>query len=233
MKIVKFGGSSLATGVNVQKALNIVLSDPERKVMVVSAPGKRFADDIKVTDLLIKYAKLTLNHQNCDELIEQIFGRYQEIGKYFNLPDSALAPLLQILKDLPKRIYPNDDYLMAAFKAHGELLNAKLIAAILNQQTPTRFLDPRTAGLVVTGEPNDATASPETYLNLDKISINNEHVVFPGFFGITPSGHIATFSRGGSDITGAILARGLHADLYENFTDVNGIFAANPTIIDH
>ena len=84
---------------------------------------------------------------------------------------------------------------------------------ILNQKgIKTKYLDPHEAGLTVTGEPNDAIVSPETYLNLDKIKIDSdEHIIFPGFFGITPSGHIATFSRGGSDITGAILAKGLHA----------------------
>lgn len=235
MKVVKFGGSSLADGQNVEQALNIVLSDPERRAIVVSAPGKRSDDDIKITDLLIKYADMTLKSEDTNEIVQNIFMRYQEIGHYFGLSDQELKVIKDILLALPNQTYPNSSYLMAAFKAHGERLNARLIAMILQHQgVKSRFLDPTEAGLIVTGQPNDALVNPESYLNLDQIKIAaGECIIFPGFFGITPSGNIATFSRGGSDITGAILARGFHADMYENFTDVNGIFAANPHIVDN
>ena len=235
MKVVKFGGSSLADGQNVEQALNIVLSDPERRAIVVSAPGKRSDDDIKITDLLIKYADMTLKSEDTNEIVQNIFMRYQEIGHYFGLSDQELKVIKDILLALPNQTYPNSSYLMAAFKAHGERLNARLIAMILQHQgVKSRFLDPTEAGLIVTGQPNDALVNPESYLNLDQIKIaTGECIIFPGFFGITPSGNIATFSRGGSDITGAILARGFHADMYENFTDVNGIFAANPHIVDN
>ena len=235
MKVVKFGGSSLATGKSVNQAINIILADPSRQVMVVSAPGKRKKSDTKVTDLLIKYAKKVLNHEDLKQIVDEIFSRYQEIGKYFQVEDKELEQLRNALLSLPTQIYPTDGYLIAAFKAHGERLNARLITMILNKKgLKAKFLDPFDVGLTVTGEPNDAIVSPETYINLDKIELSSgEYIVFPGFFGMTPSGHIATFSRGGSDITGAILARGLRADLYENFTDVNGIFAANPSIIEH
>ncbi|MCT0164310.1 aspartate kinase [Lactobacillus helveticus] len=233
MKVVKFGGSSLADGHNIEQALNIVLSDPERRAIVVSAPGKRSDDDIKITDLLIKYAGMTLKSEDTNEIVQNIFMRYQEIGHYFGLSDQELKVIKDILLALPNQTYPNSSYLMAAFKAHGERLNARLIAMILQHQgVKSRFLDPTEAGLIVTGQPNDALVNPESYLNLDQIKIaTGERIIFPGFFGITPSGNIATFSRGGSDITGAILARGFHADMYENFTDVNGIFAANPHIV--
>lgn len=233
MKVVKFGGSSLADGQNVEQALNIVLSDPERRAIVVSAPGKRSDDDIKITDLLIKYAGMTLKSEDTNEIVQNIFMRYQEIGHYFGLSDQELKVIKDILLALPNQTYPNSSYLMAAFKAHGERLNARLIAMILQHQgVKSRFLDPTEASLIVTGQPNDALVNPESYLNLDQIKIaTGERIIFPGFFGITPSGNIATFSRGGSDITGAILARGFHADMYENFTDVNGIFAANPHIV--
>lgn len=235
MKVVKFGGSSLADGQNVEQALNIVLSDPERRAIVVSAPGKRSDDDIKITDLLIKYAGMTFKSEDTNEIVQNIFMRYQEIGHYFGLSDQELKVIKDILLALPNQTYPNSSYLMAAFKAHGERLNARLIAMILQHQgVKSRFLDPTEAGLIVTGQPNDALVNPESYLNLDQIKIaTGERIIFPGFFGITPSGNIATFSRGGSDITGAILARGFHADMYENFTDVNGIFAANPHIVDN
>lgn len=235
MKVVKFGGSSLADEQNVEQALNIVLSDPERRAIVVSAPGKRSDDDIKITDLLIKYAGMTFKSEDTNEIVQNIFMRYQEIGHYFGLSDQELKVIKDILLALPNQTYPNSSYLMAAFKAHGERLNARLIAMILQHQgVKSRFLDPTEAGLIVTGQPNDALVNPESYLNLDQIKIaTGERIIFPGFFGITPSGNIATFSRGGSDITGAILARGFHADMYENFTDVNGIFAANPHIVDN
>ena len=235
MKVVKFGGNSLASGQKVEQALQIILRDLQRQVVVVSAPGKRKDDDTKVTDLLIKYANSVLNKKESTEIIKQIFARYQEIGRFFGLNDNQLQVIKNILTTLPEQNYPNSDYLMAAFKAHGERLNARLIAMILQHQgIKARFLDPVDAGLIVTGEPNDALVNPESYLNLDQVKIDpDERIIFPGFFGITPSGNIATFSRGGSDITGAILARGFHANLYENFTDVNGIFAANPNIISH
>lgn len=235
MKVVKFGGSSLASGQSVEQALNIILNDPERQVIVVSAPGKRNNADTKVTDLLIKYAEQVLKHEETDAIVKQIFARYQEIGYFFGLNDEKLQIIQNILLALPNQNYPDNNYLMAAFKAHGERLNARLIALILQHKNiKSRFLDPVDAGLIVTGEPNDALVNPESYLNLDQIKIDpNEKIIFPGFFGITPSGNIATFSRGGSDITGAILARGFHANIYENFTDVNGIFAANPNIVTH
>lgn len=235
MRVIKFGGSSLASGKTVENAINILTAEDERQVMVVSAPGKRDKNDTKVTDLLIEYAKKVLNHEFSLDIVNKIFSRYQEIAHYFGVPDGEIEIIRNILESLPSKNYPNDDYLIAAFKAHGERLNARLIALILKQKgIKSRYLDPLNAGLIVTGEPNDAIVSPESYINLDNLVLDpQEKIVFPGFFGITPSGHIATFSRGGSDITGAILARGLHADLYENFTDVNGIFSANPAIVDH
>lgn len=233
MKVIKFGGSSLASGAKIEQALNIIKSDPKRQIIVVSAPGKRSEDDVKVTDLLIKYANLTLRKADLHKIQAEIFTRYQEIADYFNLSDSNLDEIKDYLLSLPTKTYPNDEYLIANFKAHGERLNAILVAKILQKKgLNARFLDPKEAGLIVTGEPNDALVNPETYTNLGKIHLKpNEFIVFPGFFGITPSGNVATFSRGGSDITGAILARGFNAELYENFTDVNGIFSANPHLV--
>lgn len=233
MKVIKFGGSSLATGSQVAKVVHIIKDDPQRRVVVTSAPGKRYSGDTKVTDLLIKYAEQTIAHQDTDEIIKTIFARYQEIGHYFDIADSSLETIHQIIVDLPKQDYPNDEYLLAAFKAHGERLNARLMALVLNSQgIKARFVDPSEAGIVVTGEPNNADVNQETYDNLDNFEYSqDERLVFPGFFGFTPAGRIATFARGGSDITGAILARGLHADLYENFTDVDAIYSANPRVI--
>lgn len=233
MKVVKFGGSSLADGPAVAQVLKIIKSDRERRVIVVSAPGKRNEQDTKVTDLLIKYAHRVLAHRNYEAVLNTIYQRYQLIGQYFGLAEEKMKIIRDILLELAGKPYPNAQYLIAAFKAHGEYLNARLLTMILQQQrVEARFLSPHQVGLIVTGEPDNALVNPETYLNLHNIHLQkNERIIFPGFFGITPSGNIATFSRGGSDITGAILARGFHADLYENFTDVDAIFSADPRII--
>lgn len=235
MKVVKFGGSSLASGPAVENALKIITAEAERQVVVTSAPGKRFDDDIKVTDLLIKYAHEINHGRNGLEVADRIFQRYVEIGEYFNLPLEEILPLKEILLNLPKQPYPNKNYLQAAFKAHGERLNAKLIAKILQSQgVKARYVDPKEAGIIVTGSPNNASVNPESYQLLENFAYDaDEKLIFPGFYGYTLAGHIATFSRGGSDITGAILARGFHADLYENFTDVDAIFSANPKVVDN
>lgn len=233
MKVVKFGGSSLANGEAFQNAINIITADPERRVVVTSAPGKRFSDDIKVTDLLISYAQKVIAGEETAEIIEQIFSRYQAIGAFFDLPADKLTPLKDRLLALPHHEYPNNNYLLAAFKAHGERLNAQLMAIILQHLGyEARFVTPEKAGIRVTGTPNNASVIAETYANLSHFSFNKtELLIFPGFYGITLAGHIATFSRGGSDITGAILARGLHASIYENFTDVDAIYSANPHVV--
>ncbi|GGI62737.1 aspartate kinase [Limosilactobacillus caviae] len=235
MKVVKFGGSSLANGEAFQNAINIITSDPQRRVIVTSAPGKRFSEDIKVTDLLIKYANAVINDQDPSKIVEQILNRYRDIADYFDLPADNLTPLKERLEGLPRQVYPNDSYLLAAFKAHGERLNAQLMAIILQHLGyEARFVTPSEAGITVTGTPNNASVIPETYANLSQFAFSDsELLVFPGFYGITLAGHIATFSRGGSDITGAILACGLHASTYENFTDVDAIYAANPQIVDN
>lgn len=233
MKVVKFGGSSLATGAQMAKVLNIIVADPQRRIIVTSALGKRFASDIKVTDLLIKYAQQVLQHQDYSSTQQQIWARYQEIADYFHLNATQLRPLKTCLWDLPQQNYPNDDYLMAAFKAHGECLNAQLLAIILQKKVPTRYVDPKTAGIQVSNDPQDAHILQSSYQQIAKINIGHDRIVVPGFYGITSDQQIATFSRGGSDITGAILAYGLQADLYENFTDVNAVYAADPRLVDH
>ena len=134
MKVVKFGGTSLATGAAVKQALNIITADPARQIVVVSAPGKRHDGDIKVTDLLIRYANETINGEDTAKTVQEIFERYETIGHFFDLPDEKIKIIKELLVDLPKKDYPNDEYLLAAFKAHGERLNARLIAMIMNRK---------------------------------------------------------------------------------------------------
>ncbi|WP_370629279.1 aspartate kinase [Lactobacillus sp. Sy-1] len=231
-KIIKFGGSSLANSAQYQKVIDIIEADASRQVIVVSAPGKRFDDDIKVTDLLIKYANQTIQNQDSSEVLAAIIARYQEIATAFSVPDDQFQIIPTTLTELPDQKYPNNEYLMAAFKAHGEKLNAELMAMVLNQLgINSRFVDPGEAGITVSDNPNSATVLPETYQNLGHFGYGDEKLIFPGFFGITKAGNIATFARGGSDITGSIVARGLNIPMYENFTDVSAIYAANPKIV--
>ncbi|MGL5886273.1 MAG: aspartate kinase, partial [Bombilactobacillus sp.] len=186
MKVVKFGGSSLANGEQFQKVINIIRNDPTRKVIVTSAPGKRFKDDIKVTDLLIKYAQSTLKQIDCTEVIDQIWYRYQIIANYFQISQDLLQPLYQELINLPNHSYKDSDFLLAAFKAHGEKINAQLLALILQQQqVPAQFLDPATAGLMVSDNANDARVLSETYHNLSKWRQTPQLLIVPGFYGIT------------------------------------------------
>ncbi|MBU7553991.1 aspartate kinase [Pediococcus ethanolidurans] len=234
MKVVKFGGSSLADGAHFQKVISIITADPTRQVVVVSAPGKRFAEDTKVTDLLIEYALTVIKHQNTAAIIQKIDQRYKDIGNFFDLPTRPIEKIIKKLQSLPFEYYPSNSYLMAAFKANGERLNAMLLTSVLKHLgIAARFLDPFEAGIIVSDDPSNASVLPETYKNLAHLQFGSEKLIFPGFFGFTPNGQIATFSRGGSDITGAIVARGLNAQLYENFTDVNAIYAADPRIINH
>ncbi|WP_125764726.1 aspartate kinase [Companilactobacillus hulinensis] len=234
MKVVKFGGSSLADGEQFQKVIDIVSSDSDRKVVVTSAPGKRFDGDIKVTDLLIKYANKVLNKEDFHEVYDQIISRYQEISDYYELDDSTMNTIKDKIADLATDNYIDDEHLMAAFKAHGEYMNAIMLADVLNHEgIAAKFLNPKDAGFLVGGEPNNADVLPETYSNLEKIKLDDTKIIFPGFFGYSTDGSIYTFTRGGSDITGAILSRGFHADMYENFTDVDAIYVANNHVVDH
>ncbi|WP_125583927.1 aspartate kinase [Levilactobacillus cerevisiae] len=234
MKVVKFGGSSLATGEQFDKVVNIIAADPERQVIVTSAPGKRSQGDAKVTDLLIHYAQQIQQHQDATTTAVQITARYQEISAFFDLPPETMVLISHKLGALATTPFADADHLMAAFKAHGELLNAILLAAVLTHQgIPAKFMDPKDAGFLVGGEPNNADVLPATYLNLSHVSLTGPRIIFPGFFGYSPSGDIYTFTRGGSDITGAILSRGFKADLYENFTDVDAIYTVDPRIVAH
>ncbi|MDF7638066.1 aspartate kinase [Lactobacillus sp. ESL0791] len=234
MKVVKFGGSSLADGPHFEKIIDIIQADPARQIIVTSAPGKRSASDNKVTDLLITYAKMVLQKQDVAEIRQQIWWRYQAIADYFSVGAEELAPLKQVLWQLAENEYPDAEYLLAAFKAHGEILNAKLLSLVLQKLgVKAHFASCGELGIRVTPVPSDAAVLDDTYRNLANYQLPEGCLVVPGFYGLTAAGQIATFSRGGSDITGAILARGFKADVYENFTDVDAIYAVDPRIVAH
>ncbi|MBT9670769.1 aspartate kinase [Secundilactobacillus kimchicus] len=232
MKVVKFGGSSLANATQVRKVVEIVKADDQRRFVVVSAPGKRWSDDIKVTDLLIDYANRVIAAKPIADITDAIISRYQDIATAFHISTDQFAPIKQAILSLPDQTYQDNDYLMATFKAHGERLNALLFAQILAQEgVKAKYLDPHDAGILVTDHPNDAEIIPDSYAQIGEWTDSDIVRVIPGFFGYNLQGQICTFSRGGSDITGAIMARGVSADRYENFTDVNAIYAANPSVV--
>ena len=234
MKVVKFGGSSLASGEQLQKVYDIVTSDPNRKIVVVSAPGKGSPQDIKVTDLLISCANKRLKGENYSEEFTMLINRYESIASELSLPPYVMQEIQENFDHVLNgdQSYPNK--YIDAVKASGEDNNAKLIAAFfVSKGTKATYINPKDAGLLVSDEPGNAQVLPESYEYLHALRNNEGVVIFPGFFGYTLEGQIATFSRSGSDITGSILANGINATMYENFTDVDAVFSVNPTIVNN
>lgn len=234
MKVVKFGGSSLASATQLQKVLDIVQSDSDRRFIVVSAPGKRSLEDTKVTDALIKYYKAYTSEKDVTEHQEWIIQRYQSIIDELDLGAKILEKISTAIIELASLPIEHNDFLYDAFLAAGEDNNAKLIAEYFKKNgLSAKYIHPRQAGLFVTSEPGNARILPSSYDKLEELIDSDEILVIPGFFGVTIDDQICTFSRGGSDITGSIVAAGVKADLYENFTDVDGIFAAHPGVVHH
>lgn len=233
MNVVKFGGSSLASAPQLQKVLQIVKEEPRRTFVVVSAPGKRTPQDIKVTDLLIQYYQRYLNNEEIESTISAIIRRYEDLFDELHLDKAVLADIAISIRQLATLPKENNAFLFDYFLASGEDNNAKVVASFFNQNgLDARYISPKELGLLVTPEPGNARILPKA---LEKISAYRETqqiLVIPGFFGYTEAGEICTFSRGGSDITGSIVAAGVQADLYENFTDVDGIYVAHPGIIE-
>lgn len=232
MKVVKFGGSSLASGQQLEKVLQILKDDRERRVVVVSAPGKRNEHDTKVTDLLISCGEKVLAGKDPGEEVAQVIERYADIARELDLSSDIITKIKQDFLELLDGKKDNIHSFMEAVKASGEDNNAKLVAAFLTDRgLKAVYVNPREAGLIVTDEPGNAQVLPESYDRLQLLREYEDIVVFPGFFGYSKSGDVVTFSRSGSDITGAILANGVKASVYENFTDVDAVYTVNPAIV--
>lgn len=232
MKVIKFGGSSLASASQLRKVLNIVQSDDQRKFVVVSAPGKRDSEDTKVTDALIKYYKNYVADHDVTANQTWIIQRYKQMADELGLKPQIIERIAASITALAELPIDNNPFLYDSFLAAGEDNNAKLIAAYFNQEgLAASYIHPSKAGLLVSKEPGNARIIPSSYDKIEELRQTDEVLVIPGFFGVTEDGDICTFSRGGSDITGSIIAAGVKAELYENFTDVDGIFAAHPGII--
>ncbi|MCR5487378.1 MAG: aspartate kinase [Lachnospiraceae bacterium] len=217
-KVVKFGGSSLASAEQFQKAGEIVRGDESRRIVIPSAPGKRFAVDTKVTDLLYTCYELAEEGQDFSMEMQSIKKRYQEIIDGLDLKEDLKDEFAAI----ENRFWEKAGADYAA--SRGEYLNGKLMAAYLGFE----FVD---AAEVIFFDEEGAFDNDKTNKVLSKRLEGNAGVVIPGFYGAMPDGRIKTFSRGGSDITGSIAARAARADVYENWTDVSGVMVADPRII--
>lgn len=234
MKVVKFGGSSLASAGQLEKVFNIVQSDSERRFVVVSAPGKRNAEDTKVTDALIKYYREYVDGKDVTASQEWIVNRYQAMVDELGFSANSMKKIAENIISLANLPINDNEFLYDTFLSAGEDNNAKLIAEYFTfRGLPARYVHPKKAGIIVSSEPGNARILPSSYDKIEELRNAEEVLIIPGFFGVTVDNQICTFSRGGSDITGSIVAAGVKADLYENFTDVDGIFAAHPGIIKH
>ncbi|MEE9368567.1 MAG: aspartate kinase [Pontiella sp.] len=232
MKVVKFGGSSVASAEQILKVIGIVSADAERRIVVVSAPGKRHADDSKVTDLLIALANMVLAGNDYETALQGVISRYAEIQQDLDLSADIVATIEADLRGRIENRGSNDLQFMDTMKASGEDNNAKVIAeAFTKLGYPAKYVNPGEVGMLLSDEFGNAEVLPESFEKLADLKNESEIIVFPGFFGWTKSGDVATFPRGGSDITGAILAAAVKAEVYENFTDVDSVYAMDPRIV--
>ena len=219
-KVVKFGGSSLANAEQFQKVGDIIRSDESRRYVVPSAPGKRFDEDIKVTDMLYGCYDAASKGEDITEKLNAIKERYYEIIKGLGLSLSLEDEFKKIDEDF--RAQAGIQYAAS----RGEFLNGKIMAAYLGYD----FVD---AATVIRFDKDGNLEAEETNKLLSKKLSKSQHAVIPGFYGATEEGRVVTFSRGGSDVTGSIVARATKAKLYENWTDVSGCLICDPRIVNN
>lgn len=220
IKVAKFGGSSMADANQFKKVRDIVLSEEDRKFVVVSAPGKRFKDDNKITDLLYlthAHIKFSVPYAPVFKIIEE---RFYSIKKELNLNIDLDHEFDVIKNNLNNKC--DEDYIVS----RGEYLTAMLLAEYLNCD----FIDAKD---VINFNYDGSVNEVMTHEKLTQVLNNSKKAVIPGFYGSFSDGSIKTFSRGGSDITGSIIASAAGADIYENWTDVSGFMMADPRIVDN
>ena len=234
MKVVKFGGTSVASAEQISKIVKIVTADADRRIVVVSAPGKRNKADTKVTDLLIALANTVIAGKDFEAELMAVVSRYAEIQRDLKLPEAVVKTIEADLRGRIKGRGKNDAQFMDAMKAAGEDCAARVIAeAFTKAGFPAKYVNPGEAGMLLSDDFGNAQVLDESYPKLSALKNIKEIVIFPGFFGVTKGGDVATFPRGGSDITGAILAAAVKADVYENFTDVDSVCSMDPRIIEN
>lgn len=219
-KVVKFGGSSLADSAQFKKAGDIIHADETRVYVVPSAPGKRYDNDIKITDLLYECYENAVKGQNFNEPFSAVKERYNEIIRGLELDLSLSEKFDEIESNLLKS--PERDYTAS----RGEYLNGLIMSAYLGYE----FID---ASDVIFFDESGKFDEDRTYSELSKRLKSCSNAVVPGFYGLGHDGKIRTFSRGGSDITGAIVARACRAAVYENWTDISGLLMADPHIVSN
>ena len=220
MKVVKFGGSSMADAGQYRKIRDILLADPERKVVIVSAAGKRFKNDHKITDLLYLCHAHTQYGVDCSNIFAMIESRYLEIRDELGIKLDLETEFAALKQRLDAKTVTQDE-----LASRGEYFSAKLMAAFLG----FAFID--AADWIKFNF--DGTVDKESSYEALQELVHGVGAVIPGFYGLMPDGHIRTFTRGGSDITGALAAAALDADVYENWTDVSGILMADPRIVEN
>ena len=218
-KVVKFGGSSLASAEQFKKVGAIIQADESRVYVIPSAPGKRFSDDTKVTDMLLHVYQTACEGKDIDDEIKAIKARYDEIIEGLGLSDFSLDSDFEVIaKTL--REEPEKDYAAS----RGEYLNGKIMAAYLGIQ----FID--SAEVIFFNEEGKLNSYKTEKVLAAKLA-EYDRAVIPGFYGLGKNGKVKTFSRGGSDVTGSIVAQAARADVYENWTDVSGFLISDPRIV--
>jgi len=220
VKVLKFGGSSVADAAQIKKMRSIVEADPERRYVVVSAPGKRYSGDSKITDLLIMLKAVIDNNIPYEPLMAPIKERYMTIANDLGIDVDLDGEFSVIRKNIENGCSGN--YIVS----RGEYLSARLVSAYLGYD----FID--TESLVLFDNKGRLLAE-ETNNALAAALKQHERAVLPGFYGsYAKNGEICLFSRGGSDVTGSLVARAAEAEVYENWTDVSGMLMADPRIVD-
>ena len=219
-KVVKFGGSSLADAAQFQKVAGIIKSDPDRRYIIPSAPGKRFDGDTKVTDMLYDCYRSAKGSGLFEEKLIAIRDRYQQIVDGLGLSISLKEEFEEIRKNFAAGI--GVDYAAS----RGEYLNGKIMAVYMD----IPFID---AADVIRFTQDGTFDQAQTDSLLRERLKDCDRAVIPGFYGSMENGAVKTFSRGGSDITGSIVARAIRADVYENWTDVSGVMVTDPRIVEN
>ena len=219
VKVVKFGGSSLAAAEGFRRVKEIIDADEKRRFCVPSAPGKRFSEDTKVTDLLYRCYSCLQRQLPMEEEFDRVGERYRQIASDLSL-DFDVEGMLEDTR-IKMLDQPTPDFCAS----RGEYMNGRLLAAYLGWD----FVDPAE---FIKFDRHGAFASEWTNETLSEELQKHERAVIPGFYGSFPNGEVHTFPRGGSDITGAVVARAVEAEVYENWTDVSGFLMADPRIVE-
>ncbi len=215
--VAKFGGTSLAEGNQFRKVQSIVSLENSRSCIVVSAPGKRFEGDTKITDLLGEIHRLKREGEGHEGLLIEIHKRYEEIHCHLNLSNDLRSEIHGVCKEID--LSSHRDFILS----RGEYLNALIMAKSLGYT----LVDAKD---IIFFKDNGELDDHKTHKAIGKRLSKEEKVIIPGFYGADSRGSVKTFARGGSDITGALIAKGVSAACYENWTDVSGVMTADPKI---